>query len=155
MRSVLKRGQIPPAPRRSGPTWREFLRAQAQSVIACDFLTVDTVWLRRCYVLFFIELERRRVWLAGCTENPNGSWITQQGRNLVFEVGGRERWLRLLIHDRDAKFSGAFDEVFRTEGMDIIRTPARRHRGKAAGRAPRLTSFQPPRTCERPSPRHM
>jgi putative transposase len=70
VRSVLKRKRIPPAPRRSGPSWREFLRAQAQSVIACDFLTVDTVWLRRIYVLFFIELHTRRVWLAGCTEHP-------------------------------------------------------------------------------------
>ena len=73
MRSVLKRSQIPPAPRRSGPTRREFVRAQAQSVIACDFLTVDTVWLRRLYVLFFIELESRRVWLAGCTQKPIGT----------------------------------------------------------------------------------
>jgi putative transposase len=119
VRSVLKRSQIRPAPRRSGPTWREFLRAQAQSVIACDFLTVDTVRLRRLYVLFFIELESRRVWLAGCTQNPSGTWVTQQARNLMIDGGDRERPLRLLIHDRDAKFSGAFDEVFRSEGIRV------------------------------------
>jgi transposase InsO family protein len=125
VRSVLKRAQIPPAPRRAGPTWREFLRAQAQTVIACDFLTVDTVSLRRLYVLFFIELGSRRVWLAGCTRNPSGSWVTQQARNLVIDVGDREQRLRLLIHDRDTKFSAAFDEVFRTERIRVIRTPVR------------------------------
>src|SRR5439155_20151508 len=125
VRSILKRSQIPPAPRRSGPSWSEFLRAQAKSVIACDFLTVDTLWLRRLYVLFFIELETRRVWLAGCTHSPSGSWVTQQARNLVIDGGGWERPMRFLIHDRDAKFSAAFDEVFRTEGIRVIRTPFR------------------------------
>jgi putative transposase len=125
VRSVLKRSRIPPAPRRSGPTWREFLRAQAQTVIACDFLTVDTVWLRRLYVLFFIELHTRRVHFAGCSRNPSGTWVTQQARNLVIDVGDREQRLRLLIHDRDAKFSAAFDEVFRTEAIRVIRTPVR------------------------------
>jgi putative transposase len=125
VRSVLKRGRIPPAPRRSGPSWRTFLRAQAHSVIACDLLTVDTVSLRRLYVLFFIELESRRVWLAGCTHNPNGMWTAQQARNLVIDCGARERPTRFLIHDRDAKFSAAFDEVFRTEGITVVRTPFR------------------------------
>jgi len=76
-------------------------------------------------VLFFIELESRRVWLAGCTQNPSGTWVAQQARNLMIDGGGRERPLRLLIHDRDAKFSGGFDEVFQTEGIAIIRTPFR------------------------------
>jgi transposase InsO family protein len=125
VRSVLKRGRIPPAPRRSGPSWQTFLRAQAQSMIACDFLTVDTVSLRRYYVLFFIELHTRRVRLAGVTHNPSGSWVTQQARNLVIDVGGRERSARFLIHDRDTKFSAGFDEVFRTEGIQVIRTPFR------------------------------
>jgi putative transposase len=125
VRSVLKRREIPPAPRRSGPTWRTFLRAQAQSVIACDFLTVDTVRLRRFYVLFFIELDTRRVHLAGATENPSGTWITQQARNLMIDSCGRQPPVRFLIHDRDAKFSGAFDEVFRTEEIQVIRTPVR------------------------------
>jgi putative transposase len=125
VRSVLKRREIPPAPRRSGPTWRTFLRAQAQSVIACDFLTVDTVGLRRFYVLFFIELHTRRVHLAGATENPSGTWTTQQARNLMIDSCAQERPVHFLIHDRDAKFSGAFDEVFQTEGIQVIRTPIR------------------------------
>ena len=125
VRSVLKCGRIPPAPRRSGPSWRTFLRAQAQSVIACDFLTVDTVSLRRYYVLFFIELHTRRVRIAGITQNPSGTWVTQQARNLVIDSGARERSARFLIHDRDAKFSAPFDEVFWTEGIRVIRTPFR------------------------------
>lgn len=125
VRSVLKRREIPSAPRRSGPTWRTFLRAQAQSVIACDFLTVDTVWLRRFYVLFFIELHTRRVHLAGATENPSGTWTTQQARKLMVDSCAQERPVHFLIHDRDAKFSRAFDEVFRTEGIQVIRTPIR------------------------------
>jgi putative transposase len=125
VRSVLRRGRIPPAPRRSGPSWRTFLRAQAQSMIACDFLTVETVSLRRLYVLFFIELHTRRVRIAGITHNPSGTWATQQARNLVIDNSGREGPTRFLIHDRDSKFSAAFDEVFRTEGVEIIQTPVR------------------------------
>ncbi len=125
VRSLLKRSGIPPAPRRSGPSWRTFLRAQAQGVFACDFLTVDTVRLRRFYVLFFIEIGARRVHLAGTTANPSGTWTTQQARNLMIDRCGRERPVRFLIHDRDAKFSAAFDEVFRSEGIQVIHTPAR------------------------------
>ena len=112
-----------PAPRRSGPSWREFLRQQAASTLACDFFTVETITLRRYYVLFFIELGSRRVHLAGCTTNPTGAWVTQQARNLSFS-GVFER-TRFLIHDRDSKFSAAFDEVFRSEGIRVIRTPIR------------------------------
>jgi putative transposase len=71
-------------PRRSGPSWREFIQAQAASIVACDFLTVETLFLRRYYVLFFIEHASRRVWLAGCTTNPDGGWVAQQARNLSF-----------------------------------------------------------------------
>jgi putative transposase len=125
VRSVLKRCGIPPAPRRSGPSWRTFLRRQAQSILACDFLTVDTVSLRRFYVLFLIELHTRRVQLGGITANPSGTWVTQQARNLMIEGWGFERPLRFLIRDREAKFSAAFDEVFRSEGIQVIRTPVR------------------------------
>jgi putative transposase len=124
-RAVLKRREIPPAPRRSGPSWRTFLRAQAQGVIVCDFLTVDTVCLRRFYVLFFIQLGTRRVRLAGVTEHPSGTWTTQQARNLMIDRCGRKSPVRFPIHDRDAKFSAAFDEVFRTEGIQVRRTPFR------------------------------
>jgi putative transposase len=92
-------------------------------MIACDFFTVETAALRRIYVLFFIELESRRVHLAGCTSTPAGSWVAQQARNLVMDVAERPQPLRLLLHDRDAKFSAAFDDVFRTEGATVIRTP--------------------------------
>jgi putative transposase len=123
IRRILLANRLGPAPRRSGPSWREFLRQQAASMLACDFFTVETISLRRFYVLFFIELESRRVHLAGCTTNPTGAWVSQQARNLSF-TGIFER-VRFLIHDRDSKFSGAFDEVFRSEGITVIETPIR------------------------------
>ena len=86
IRSILRRHRVPPAPRRAGLSWRRFLRAQAGSVLACDFFTVDTVWLKQLYVLFFIELASRRVFLAGCTEQPSTAWVTQQARNLSGEL---------------------------------------------------------------------
>jgi putative transposase len=92
-------------------------------MLACEFLTVETLSLRRFYVLFFIELESRRVHLAGCTTNPSGAWVTQQARNLSF-TGLLER-VRFLIHDRDSKFAFAFDEVFRSEGIKVVHTPIR------------------------------
>jgi putative transposase len=123
IRRILLANRLGPAPRRSGPSWREFLRQQAASMLGCDFFTVETISLRRFYVLFFIELESRRVHLAGCTSNPTGAWVTQQARNLSF-TGIFER-IRFLIHDRDSKFSGAFDEIFRSEGIKVIHTPIR------------------------------
>src|SRR5437667_259418 len=112
---VLGRQQRRPSLR---PADRALLAA-----LACDFFTVETISLRRFYVLFFIELESRRVHLAGCTTNPTGAWVTQQARNLSF-TGIFER-MRFLIHDRDSKFSGTFDEVFRSEGINVIHTPIR------------------------------
>jgi putative transposase len=106
-----------------GRSWRQFLRSQAASMLACDFFTVETLSLRRFYVLFFIELASRRVHLAGCTTNPTGAWVTQQARNLSF-TGLFDR-VRFLIHDRDSKFAAAFDEVFRGEAIQVIHTPIR------------------------------
>jgi transposase InsO family protein len=123
VRRLLLSAGLKPAPRRAGPSWRDFLRQQGATILACDFFTVETISLRRYYVLFFIELESRRVHLAGCTTNPTGAWVTQQARNLSF-TGLLER-TRFLIHDRDAKFSGSFDEVFRSEGIRPIHTPIR------------------------------
>lgn len=123
VRRLLPGAGLQPAPRRSGPSWRDFLRQQASSVIACDFFTVETISLRRFYVLFFIELGNRRVHLAGCTTNPTGAWVTQQARNLSF-TGVLER-MRFLVHDRDSKFTAAFDEIFRSEGITVIHTPIR------------------------------
>jgi putative transposase len=123
VRRLLARAGLGPAPRRSGPSWRQFLRAQGASVVACDFFTVETALLRRYYVLFFIELQTRRVHLAGITANPDGRWVTQQARNL--SLSGALDDARFLIRDRDTKFVAGFDEVFRTDGVKVIRTPFR------------------------------
>jgi putative transposase len=101
---------------RAGLSWREFLRAQAQSMVAVDFFTVETVSLRRLYVLFFIELGSRRVHLAGCTATPSGAWVTQQARQLAWELAERSRSVCFLIRDRDSKFTRNFDIVFQSEG---------------------------------------
>jgi transposase InsO family protein len=115
--------RLGPAPRRNGPGWREFLKAQAAGIIACDFLTVETILLRRFYVLFFIAHGSRRVWLAGCTRNPTGEWVTQQARNLGLDF--TDTGMLFLIRDRDSKYSGPFDEVFRSAGIQIVKTPIR------------------------------
>jgi len=131
VRKLLIESGLGPAGKRGGLSWREFIRHQAQSMIACDFFTVDTVALRRIYVLFFIEVSSRRVHLAGLTENPDGAWVAQHARNLAWGLQERERPLRFLLRDNDAKFSGAFDEVFRAEGVEVIRTPVEAPRAKA------------------------
>jgi transposase InsO family protein len=129
IRRLLAQAKLEPAPRRSGPSWREFLRTQAASIVACDFFTVETAFLRRYYVLFFIAHASRRVWLAGCTKNPSGDWVTQQARSLGLDFS--EQRVRFLIRDRDSKYSGAFDEVFRSEGTRIVRTPVRAPKANA------------------------
>ena len=123
IRSILRRSGFGPAPRRQGPSCREFLRAQAQGIVACDFFTVETAWLRTLYVLFFVERGSRRVQLAGVTANPDSAWMRQQARNLAIEE--RLGNVRLLLHDRDAKFSGPFDALIRSEGVRVIKTPVR------------------------------
>jgi putative transposase len=122
VRKVLLEEGLPPAPERTHSAWRAFLRAQAASVLACDFLTVDTVFMQRIYVLFFISLASRRIEYIDCTSNPDGRWTAQQARNLVMQLGDGQPF-RFLIHDRDTKFSRAFDEVFRTEDIKVIQTP--------------------------------
>jgi len=117
--------------RRGGLSWRAFLRQQAASVIACDFFTVETVWLKTLYVLFFIELGSRQVHLGGCTANPDAAWVTQQARNVARESSAVEGPVRLLVWDRDSKFPGAFDEVFRSEKVRVLRTPVRAPRANA------------------------
>jgi transposase InsO family protein len=115
--AILKTTGINPAPGRSSETWTTFLRSQAAGILACD---VDTVMLRRYYVLFFIELETRRVHLAGITKHPTGAWTAQAARDFTMRY---DRTIRYLIRDGAGQFIGAFDEVFRREGATIIRTP--------------------------------
>jgi len=123
IRTTLRRHGLDPAPRRGTTAWRTFLRHQAAGIVACDFFAVDTIWLRRLYVLFFIELRTRRVHLAGVTANPDGAWVTQQARNLLLTLEERGRRVPFLLHDRDAKFCRAFDDVFRAEGAEVLLTP--------------------------------
>ena len=125
VRTWLRAGGIGPVGTRRGMTWREFIRAHRQSLLAVDFFTVETIWLQRLYVLFFIELGSRRVHLAGCTRNPNAPWVTQQARQLMWTFAEREEPLRFLIRDRDQKFTEGFDAVFRSDGIEVVRTPFR------------------------------
>jgi putative transposase len=123
VRTILTRHGLPPAPQRNEHTWRDFLRQHAATTLACDFFTVETAWLKRIYVLFFISLESRRIEFVACTSNPTGAWTAQQARNLLMAINDRKQPFRLLIHDRDSKFSGGFDHVFESEGIAVIRTP--------------------------------
>jgi putative transposase len=123
VRNILAAAGIPPAPQRDRPSWRSFLRAHGESILACDFFTVDTVWLRRLYVLVFLSVGSRRVEYVACTSRPNTTWMLQQARNLVMDLDDRERQVRFLIHDRDAKFPRAFDAILQSETIKVIRTP--------------------------------
>jgi putative transposase len=126
VRKVLVCAGVPPAPERARQSWRSFLRQQAANTLACDFFTVETLALQRIYVLFFISPATRRLEFIACTANPDGAWVTQQARNLLMQLGEHERRFRLLIHDRDRKFSRGFDEVFRCGGIEVIRTRSKR-----------------------------
>jgi len=126
--NILRHSGLGPAPRRKGPSWAEFVSAQARGFLACDFLTVETLRLKTFYVLA-IELSTRRVHLLGSTLNAHSGSMTQQARNLA--IDGRFADVRFLLHDRDAKFCGPFDEVFSTEGVRVIETPIRAPKANA------------------------
>ncbi len=127
VRDVLKQHQVPPVHHRVryGTTWRAFLGHYRHQMLACDFFTVETLFLQTIYVLFFIELATRRVHIAGCTEHPDSTWVVQQARQLSWHVQDGRLPIRFLIHDRDTKFCQGFDTVFRSEGVEIVLTPYR------------------------------
>jgi transposase InsO family protein len=122
VKKILRTEGLGPTVRR-GPSWREFLRTQANRIIAVDFFTVNTVWLQRLYVLFFIELGSRRVHLAGCTAHPDDAWLMQQARQVSWGLVERKEPVRFLIRDRDRKFTRSFDAVFEAQHVRVVQTP--------------------------------
>jgi putative transposase len=128
---ILRRRRIPPAPRRGHRSWPDFVRQQVNAIMATDFFTVDTVWLTRLYVLFFIEIGSRRIHIGGVTAPPGGEWVVQQARNLAWKLQDDDLRASFLLRDRDSKFTRAIDQVFTSEGVEVIRLPFRSPRANA------------------------
>ncbi|AHH98646.1 integrase core domain-containing protein [Kutzneria albida] len=132
---ILHAAGLDPAPRRTGPTWREFLTTQAEGIIAADFFHLDTITGRRLYALAFLEHRTRTLHITGVTAHPTAQWATQQARNLASDLGSRVESLRFLLRDRDSKYTASFDAVFEAEEMDVL---------LSAPQAPRMNAH-----CER------
>jgi putative transposase len=128
---ILHAAGMDPAPRRMGPTWKQFLTAQARGILAADFVHVDTVLLRRIYALIVIEHSSRPVHLAGITPSPDGAWTTQAVRNFLMDPGQRSASVKFLIRDRAGQFTGSFDAVFTAEGIRILASPPQAPRANA------------------------
>jgi putative transposase len=131
VRNILKRHRVTPVSQRYPGSWRSLVKHYKDQILAYDFFTVETIWLKAIFVLFFNKLRTRQIHLAGCTTNPDTTRVTQQARQLVWDLKDKDRDMAFLIHDHDTKFTFSFDRVLSSEGIEILHTPYRAPRANA------------------------